>query len=401
MIPWLTLVGLGEDGLDGLSAAARRAIAEADLVVGGRRHLALVGATPGAQLVWASPIEETYPAILAQRGSPVCVLASGDPFCYGIGSVLARFVPAAEMRCLPQPSAFSLLAARLGWALQDCLCLTLHGRPLERIIPHLRPGARLIALSWDGTTPGLLARLLSERGFGASRLTIGEALGGPRERMRTVGAAGFDLDGIDPLNTIAIEVAADPSARIRPLTPGLPDDWFEHDGQITKARVRVVTLAALAPVPGALLWDVGAGSGSVGIEWMLAHPANRAIAIEQAPERAARIRRNALALGVPELAVVEDRAPACLGSLPAPDAIFVGGGVTAPALLDACRVALRAGGRLVANAVTIEGQGLLGAQLATHGGELSMISVAQADPVGRFHGWRPALPVAQWVWVKP
>lgn len=398
--PWLTLVGLGEDGLDGLSAAARRAVASADLLVGGRRHLALVGATGGRTLAWASPIEATFPAILARRGQAVCVLASGDPFFYGIGSVLARTVPAEEMRCLPQPSAFSLAAARLGWALQDCDLVTLHGRPLERILPLLRPGARLLALSWDAATPAALAGLMAQRGFGASRLTLCEAMGGPRERLRPALAASFDLPGVDPLNTIAVEVVADASARVRPLTPGLPDHWFEHDGQITKARVRAITLAALAPRPGGLLWDIGAGSGSVGIEWMLMHPANRAVAVEQHAERAARIRRNALAHGVPDLRVVEGRAPAAL-DLPQPDAVFVGGGATAPGLLDRCRAALPAGGRLVVNAVTVESQGAIGSAFAAMGGELATISLATADPVGRFHGWRAAMPVTQWVWVKP
>ena len=399
--PWLSLVGLGEEGLDGLSTAARAAIAEAALVVGGRRHLALVGPTPGEQHAWSSPIEASFPAILARRGSPVCVLASGDPFFYGVGSVLARTIPAAEMCCFPQPSAFSLAAARLGWALQDCGLVTLHGRPLERIVPWLRPGARLIALSWDGGTPAALATLLAARGFGASRLTVCEAMGGPRERLRPTLAEGFAMPGIADLNTVAIEVAATPGARVRPLTPGLPDDWFEHDGQITKARVRGLTLAALAPRPGELLWDVGAGSGSVGIEWMLQHPANRAVAIEREPERAARLRRNAATFGVPDLHLVQGSAPDAFPGLDTPDAVFVGGGATTPGLLDRCRDALRPGGRLVVNAVTVESQTILGAAFASHGGDLVTISLAAAEPVGRFHGWRAAMPVTQWIWTKP
>lgn len=401
MTPWLTLVGLGEDGLDGLSAAARNVLAKADLVVGGGRHLALAGDLAGRALPWTSPIEDTFPAILARRGTPVCVLASGDPFTYGIGSVLARHVAPEEMACHPQPSAFSLAAARLGWALQDCVTLSLHGRPLERIVPHLRPGARILALSWDGGTPGRLARLLVSRGFDRSRLTVLEAMGGPRERRRAAPADGGDWSDVSDLNTVAVEVAAASDARVLPLTPGLPEGWFEHDGQITKPRVRAVTLAALAPRPGQVLWDVGSGSGSVGIEWMLLHPANRAFAVERHPDRAARLRRNADALGVPDLRLVEGRAPSALADLPGPDAVFVGGGATEPGLLDTCGAALPAGGRLVANAVTVESQMALATAFATHGGDLATMSFAQAEPVGRFHGWRPAMPVTQWVWVKP
>jgi precorrin-6Y C5,15-methyltransferase (decarboxylating) len=329
------------------------------------------------------------------------VLATGDPFMYGIGSVLARHISADEILCLPQPSAFSLAAARLGWAQQDCVLATLHGRPLERIAPLLQPGARILVLSWDERTPGALADLLVRRHMGASRLTVCEAMGGPRERLRSVTAAAFALDDIAALNTIALEVVADPGARVRPLTPGLPDDWFEHDGQITKARVRAVTLSALAPQPGELLWDIGAGSGSVGIEWMLAHSANRTLAVEGHPGRAARIARNAAALGVPDLRIVEGQAPPALDGLPKPDAIFIGGGATAPGVIEACVAALHRGGRLVANAVTVESQMVLGAAFSTHGGDLVTLSVAQADPVGRFHGWRPAMPVMQWVWTKP
>ncbi|RVU16632.1 precorrin-6y C5,15-methyltransferase (decarboxylating) subunit CbiE [Methylobacterium oryzihabitans] len=399
--PWLAIVGIGEDGRAGLSPAAARALDAATLVVGGRRHLDLAGPLAAETLAWPSPLHGAYPTILARRGQPTCVLATGDPFHYGVGADLARLVPAQEFIGYPQPSAFSLAASRLGWPLAECACLTLHGRRLERIIPHLQPGARLLALSWDGTTPGQLAALLAARGFPESRLTVLEAMGGPRERRRGAVAAAFDVEAVDPLNTVAVEVVAGPGARVVPLAPGIDDDWFETDGQLTKSEIRAVTLAALRPRVGQTLWDVGAGSGSVSIEWCLRHPANRAVAVEASEVRAERIGRNALALGVPDLTVVRGRAPEALAGLPTPDAAFVGGGVSDPAILADVLAALPAGGRLVANAVTLESEAVLLAAYARHGGTLRRLSVARADPVGTMHGWRPAMPVTQWALTKP
>jgi precorrin-6Y C5,15-methyltransferase (decarboxylating) len=398
--PWLTIVGLGEDGLDRLSISAKKRIAQARLVVGGARHLQLIGETTGARRVWPSPLQEAFPEILSLRGEPVVVLASGDPFFYGVGSLLAQIVPPSEILCLPQASAFSLAASRLGWALQDCACVTLHGRALEKIVPHLHPGACVLALSWDGETPKKLAALLAARGLGASRLTVCEAMGGPRERLRAASAENFDLDGVDPLNTVALEVCGEGS-RIPPRAAGLPDDWFEHDGQITKREMRAVTLAQLAPRPGELLWDVGAGAGSIAIEWLLADLSTRAIAVERNAERCARIGRNAAALGVPQLSVVAGEAPAALSGLERPDAIFIGGGLTAPGLLDLCWSALPPRGRLVVNAVTLESQADLFAAQRRLGGDLLQTQFAHAAPVGRFLGFRPAMPSVQWSVVKP
>jgi precorrin-6Y C5,15-methyltransferase (decarboxylating) len=329
------------------------------------------------------------------------VLASGDPFFFGIGSLLMRRVPVEEMACLPSPSAFSLVAARLGWALQDCALISLHGRPLQRVVRHLRPGARILALSWDGTTPAQLAALLTERGMGRSVVTVCECIGGPRERLRQAVAAEFALGEIDPLNTMAVDIVADPVARIIPCVAGLPDDWFEHDGQITRREIRAITLASLAPRHGERLWDIGAGSGSISIEWMLRDASNGAIAIECDRDRAARIARNAVALGVPDLAIIEGEAPGALSGLPPPNAIFVGGGATADGLLEAAWAALPPRGRLVVNAVTIETQAELTRRFAAQGGDLVSINIARADPVGGFHGWRPAMPVVQWSVVKP
>jgi precorrin-6Y C5,15-methyltransferase (decarboxylating) len=399
--PWLSIIGLGEDGLEGLSPAARNLLAQACLVVGGKRHLALAGDFPGERLAWSSPPEASFPDILARHGQPVCVLASGDPFFYGIGSLLMQHVPAEEMLCLPSPSAFSLAASKLGWAQQDCALLTLHGRPLERIIPQLQPGARILALSWDGTTPAKLAALLTARGMGRSILTVLENLNGPRERIRQSQADGFALGDIAPLNTIAIEVVADHGARIIPRAGSLPDDWFEHDGQITRREMRAATLSMLAPRRGELLWDIGAGSGSVSIEWMLADPANGAIAIERDAARAGRIGRNARSLGVPDLQIVEGAAPDILRGLPRPDAVFVGGGATNDGVLDAAWAALAANGRLVVNAVTIETQAELTRRFTALGGELLSFNFARADRIGGFHGWRAAMPVVQWSVIKP
>ena len=399
--PWLAIVGIGEDGRAGLSPAAAAALDGARVVYGGRRHLALAAPLDADARAWPSPISDAYPDILARRGTPTCLLATGDPFHYGIGAEIARIVPAGEIRAFPLPSAFSLACARLGWALAECACLTLHGRALAQIVRHLQPGARLLVLSWDGSTPAAVAALMTERGFGASRITVCEAMGGPRERLRESLARGFDLSEIAPLNTVAIEVADEPGYRAVGLAAGLDDAWFENDGQLTKSEIRAVTLAALRPLAGQLLWDVGAGAGSVGIEWMLRHPAMRGLAIEAHPARAERIGRNAQALGVPGLTVVHGAAPDALAGLPAPDAIFIGGGLSAPGVLPAALAGLRSGGRLVANAVTLQGEAVLLSAFAAEGGTLRRLSIARADPVGGLHGWRTAMPVTQWAWTKP
>jgi precorrin-6Y C5,15-methyltransferase (decarboxylating) len=399
--PWLSIIGLGEDGLEGLSFVARERLSQASLIVGGARHMKLVGETRGERVVWPSPLQDAFPALLARRGEAVCVLASGDPFFFGVGSLIAGIVPADEIVCLPQPSAFSLAANRLGWALQDCALLSLHGRTLERIIPHLQPGARILALSWDGQTPAKLAALLSERGLGGSRLTVCEAMGGRRERLRALLAEEFEMADVDPLNTVAIEVAVGLGSRIPPRATGLPDAWFEHDGQITKREMRAVTLAQLAPRPRERLWDIGAGAGSISIEWLLSDQSMHAMAVERNPERCARIRRNAAALGVPHLEVVEGEAPDALVSLARPDAIFIGGAVTFSGLIDLCWSSLRTQGRLVVNAVTLESQSEVAAAQRRLGGEILLTQFAHAEAVGRFRGFKPAMPSVQWSVVKP
>lgn len=398
---WLSIVGIGEDGVDGLGPGARDLIENAEIVFGGARHLAL--ARPlirGEPKQWPSPFSLAPSEVVSLRGRRVCVLASGDPFFYGVGATLAAHVAADETWVVPAPSAFSLAASRLGWAMQDSVLLSVHGRALDRVRPHLHPHVQILALTSDAEGPKALARLLEEIGFGDSYLTVLEALGGDKERIRTTRAIDFDLNDVAALNIVAIDVTAAPDARILAYTPGLDDGLFEHDGQITKREIRAVTLSSLAPRSDEVLWDVGAGSGSVGIEWMLSDPRLRAFAIEANASRAARIERNAAAFGVPDLQVIVGQAPGALGDLPTPDAIFVGGGGGDPAVLQTCIDALRPGGRIVVNAVTLETESELIARHAALGGDLTRIALSRADRVGDKTGWRPAMPVTQWTWTK-
>jgi precorrin-6B C5,15-methyltransferase / cobalt-precorrin-6B C5,C15-methyltransferase len=395
---WLSIIGIGEDGVEGLSPVAQRLVASAELVVGGHRHLALADKLiRGRRLAWPKAMGDALPEIEKHRGKPVAVLASGDPFHYGVGKLLLRALPAEETLCLPQPSAFSLAASRLGWSLQDVSLVTLHGRPIEGIVRHLQPGARILALSWDGSTPAKLAALLAERGLGASRLTVLESLGGPNERVHR------DLNNVAALNTVALEVVAAADARVVALSSGLPDEMFEHDGQLTKREVRAVTLSALAPRQGELLWDVGLGAGSVAIEWLLRHPAMRAIGIEEGAERAARAARNAASLGTPDLCIVQGKAPEALKDLPQPDAVFIGGGLGDDGVFDAAWAALKPGGRLVANAVSLQSEARLIEYFRQHGGELTRLEVSRAGKAGTggVFVWRAASPIVQWRVRKP
>jgi precorrin-6B C5,15-methyltransferase / cobalt-precorrin-6B C5,C15-methyltransferase len=401
MSAWLTVVGIGEGGMDGLGAAARASIDGAQVLVGGERHLALVSAPNAARLPWKQPLAETIAQILQHRDRPVVVLASGDPLHYGVAALLSRHVQPAEMIVLPQASAFSLVAARLLWPLEECVCVSLHARPVEKLRLHLAPGARIIALSTDGDTPVQVAELLRSEGWGPSAMTVFAHMGGSRERRIDGTADSWPLGRVAALNTIAIECRG--AARAQPLSrlAGLPDDAFEHDGQITKRAVRAMTLAALAPLPSELLWDIGAGCGSIGIEWLRAERGLSAIAVERDAMRSAMITRNAAKLGVPELRVVHGTAPAALRDLPPPDAIFLGGGISDGALWEVLWRALKRGGRLVANAVTVEGEAQLARWYGLHGGQLSRLAVAQAGPIGAQQAWRPLMTVTQLAVTKP
>lgn len=400
MSPWLTVVGIGEDGFKGLGKNARRALLGASRIVGGQRQLDLLPVCiRGEQQLWPSPF--SLEPVLALRGEPVCVLASGDPMLFGVGASLARRVPQDEMQVLPAPSSYSLAAARLGWPLQEVVTLSVVARPVAALGAQLFSGVRLLVLSNDGLSPAAIAALLRERGFGPSRLSVLEHLGGDAERRIDGTANDWNDPAIADLNLVAIECLADPATPRLSRLAGLPDAAFQHDGQLTKRDVRAITLARLAPIPGELLWDVGAGSGSIGIEWMRAHPSCRALAIEADAGRQQLIEHNRDALGVPGLHLIRGSAPQALDGLEAPDAIFIGGGVTREGVLDTCWARLKPGGRLVANAVTLQSETTLMAWRERHGGELTRIHIAQAQPLGGFDTWRQALPITLLDLVKP
>jgi precorrin-6Y C5,15-methyltransferase (decarboxylating) len=392
MSPWLTVVGIGEDGYAGLGKQARRALLAAGRVFGGPRQLALLPRCIGAERqAWPSPF--SLAPVLALHGQPVCVLASGDPMLYGVGASLARLLPAEQCQVLPSPSSFSLAAARLGWPLQDVVTLSVVARPLAALRAHLASGVRLLVLSNDGGSPAAIARLLGEQGFGPSRLSVLEHLGGSAEQRLAGLAESWPHGRCADLNLVAIECQAGLGAPRLSRLAGLPDSAYRHDGQLTKRDVRAITLAHLAPQPGELLWDVGAGCGSVGIEWMRTHPACRALAIEADEGRQGLIEHNRDALGVPGLSLVRGRAPQALAGLEAPDAIFIGGGVTRAGVLQACWERLKPGGRLVANAVTLQSEQALAQWHERHGGEMTRLHIAQLQPLGEFDTWRQALPI--------
>lgn len=398
----ITVVGIGDDGWSGLAAPARDAIAQAERLIGGARHLDLIpaDATRARRTPWPSPMAPLLDE-LAATDDPVVVLASGDPMLHGVGASLARRTDPGRLRVLPAASAWSLACARMGWPMADTELVSLVGRPVEHLLPALAPGRRIVVYVSDGDGARQVAALLREHGYGPSALTVLEHMGGADELIVRATADTLTDAPAAALHTLAIDCRAAPGARVLPRIPGLPDDAYEHDGQITKREGRALTLAALGPLPGELLWDVGAGSGSISIEWLRAHPANRAVAVEPRADRAARAAANARRLGVPGLQIVQGAAPEALADLDDPDAIFVGGGLTAPGVLDVCRARLRPGGRLVATAVTLETEQVLTAAHAAHGGRLTRLTVARAEPLGGFTGWRPQMPLTQWTLERP
>lgn len=400
MTAWLSIIGIGDDGLAGLGEHAKSLIREAEIIVGGKRHLAMLGKDARPQLEWPSPLSKLVSDILARRGQKVCILASGDPMHFGIGVTFARHLPIAEMTIVPAPSSFSLAAARLGWNLAHTARITLHGRALSRLIPHLAPGRKILALSRDATTPGAVAGILRDHGYGASELTVLEHMGGTEEKQRCTKADNFDLDDIQDLNVIAIQCPGRVENASMATESPLADDAFDHDGQLTKYEIRAVTLTSLAPRAGELLWDIGAGAGSIAIEWMRRDPQNNAIAFEKNPRRLEMLHHNKDALGVPDLKIIEGAAPGALKDQPAPDAIFIGGGVTADGLLQLCHDSLQPGGRLVANAVTAEGEQALFQAQNQWGGDLGRINISRAEPMGAFTGWTPLRQITHYRLVK-
>jgi len=401
--PQITVVGIGEDGLNGLSPAARALVDGAEVLIGGERHLDKAPDVQAERLDWSAGFGATLDEIEARLGRRIVVLASGDPLHFGVGATLIRRFGAERVLVLPAPGAVSLACARLGWSIPDATVVTIHGRPIENLSLHLMPGVRLVVLARDGDSPAEVATLLTAKGFGPSRITVLEHMGGEREKRVEGVAESWSVQKCADLSTLAIECIAGPDARPLSRLAGLPDEAYEHDGQLTKREVRAVTMARLGPLSGEVLWDVGAGAGSIGIEWMRADRSCRAVAIERDPDRAARIARNAHALGVPYLNIEQADALAALNSLDGqPDAVFVGGGVGAPTLLDTAWARLKPGGRLVANAVTVEGAAELAKMKQAHGGDLIQISISREDnKINSLTLFQPMRAVTQYLAYKP
>ncbi len=395
----ILVLGIGADGWQALAPRHRERVLAADVLLGGARHLAMVPEVAGQRREpWPSPLRDRIPALLdSLDGAAVVVLASGDPLVSGIGTTLVSLLGSDRVELEPAVSSVALARARMGWAAEDCAVVSVVGRPVELALREVAPGRRVLVLSSDETTPERLAALLSATGFGRSVLHVLGNLGAADE-SHTVGVADDWQEPSPRLTIVAVECVG---PRLAGWAPGLPDEAYEHDGQITKRDLRASALSRLQPVPGEHLWDVGAGSGSIGIEWMRSHPSCRTSAVEANPERAARARRNAARLGVPGLLVVDGRAPDALAGLAAPDAVFIGGGATRPGVLEACLAALRPGGRIVVHAVTLETEQLVAAAFAEHGGELTRLAVESNDSIGAFTGWKPARTVTQWYWRRP
>jgi len=405
---WLHVIGIGEDGMAGLSAAARRLVEEAEIIVGGDRHQNLAPNLKAERITWPSPFDALIALLKSHKGRRIVVLVTGDPLWYSVGARILKFIPGSEIAFHPQLSAFQWAACRMGWSLADIQTLTAHGRDAAQVIPWFWPGARLLILTAGSETPGEIARLLAARGYGASPMTVLASLGGPDERRIEGRAADWAAAGpaadIPSFHTLAVECSGAPE-RLLGRLPGLPDDAFAHDGNMTKREVRALTLARLMPARGEVLWDIGCGCGSAAVEWMRAAPDALAVGIDPRADRLALARQNAMTLGAPKLELVEGRAPEALDLIPPPaaartdlrrpHAVFIGGGLSRDTVARA-RAALPRGGRLVANAVTLDSEALLSELHAEHGGDLTRIAVERAAPVGSRTAWRPAMPVVQW-----
>jgi precorrin-6Y C5,15-methyltransferase (decarboxylating) len=398
MTPWLHIVGIGEDGLDGLVPATRAVVEAAEVILGGERHHTLTDGLEARRIAWPSPFDALLETLPSLRGKRVVVLATGDPLWYSVGTRIGRSLPPGEIVYHPQLSAFQLAAARMGWSLADLETLTVHGRPVEQMIAFIQPDARLLILTTGAETPAQIARFLTERGFGDSPMTVLANMGGADETRFDAIARNWSHE-VPPFNTLAVECIAAPDAALLPRVPGLADELFQHDGTMTKREVRALTVAKLMPMRGALLWDIGTGCGSVAVEWMRAARYTRAIGIEPRADRRAMAAANALALGVPRLELIDGMVPEALDGLEAPDAVFIGGGLSEETFAAAWS-ALKPLGRLVANAVTLDSEAKLIELHNRHGGELTKIAVSRAAALGPHVGWRPMMPVTQWSLVK-
>ena len=396
--PWLHIVGIGEDGMEGLLPATRAVVEAAEVIVGGDRHHKLSDTVTAERVAWPSPFNALIEMLEGFKGRRVVVLATGDPLWFSVGARIGRAIDPAEITYHPQLSAFQLAAARMGWSLPDVEPLTVHGRPVEQMIAFIQPDARLLILTTGAETPAQIAGFLTERGFGRSKLTVLANMGGAEEARFDGVAEDWDHE-VPAFNTMAVECIAAPDAALLPRVPGLADELFQHDGTMTKQEVRAATLAKLMPMRGALLWDIGTGCGSVAVEWMRGARYARAIGIEPRADRRAMAAANALALGVPKLELVEGRVPEALEGLAAPDAVFIGGGLSRETF-EAAWEALRPLGRMVCNAVTLESEALLLELHKERGGQLVKLMVNRAEPVGGLTGWRPLMPVTQWSLVK-
>lgn len=392
------VIGMGEDGPEGLTSLARHLIEQADLLVGGQRHLEMIDRKI-QKISWGRGLEQGMAALRDHRHQNCVVLATGEPMWFGIAVTLLKEFDRKDIHIIGHVGAFAMAGARMGWGLQHVACLSVHGRALETLHRAIHDGARLLILSRDGKTPRELADMLCQYGYGASKITVFEHMGGPQEKVLEGTATGWQAQTAD-LNTIALECHGDAGARRLPLNAGLDDALFDHDGQLTKSEVRAVTLSALAPTPGERLWDVGAGCGSIAIEWMRLHGQNKAIAIEQNDKRRGFIARNGAALGVPDLEILAAKAPEGLEGLARPDAIFIGGGISQKGLLETCFNALPSGGRLVANTVTLEAEREMLHFQARFGGTLTRIAISRQEQVGRLHALKPMAPVLQLKLIK-
>jgi len=396
--PWLHIVGIGEDGLEGLTPAARAVVTSAEVIIGGDRHHDLSAAVTAKRMSWPTPFDALIDQITALRGKRLVILATGDPLWYSVGARIGRAIDPSEIVYYPQVSAFQLAASRMGWSMADVEQLTVHGRPVEQMIAFIQPDAQLLILTTGSQTPAQIARFLTERGFGQSQLSVLSAMGGPDEARFDGIAQTWDQE-VPEFNTLAVTCRASKDAALLPRVPGLADNLFEHDGTMTKREVRAASLAKLMPMRGALLWDLGCGCGSVAIEWMRAARFARAIGIEPRADRRMMAAHNAQALGTPKLELIDGTIPEAMSGLEAPDAVFVGGGLGQD-VVHVAMDALRPLGRLVANAVTLESEAELIALHAKYGGDLVKLQVHRAEPVGPKTGWRPSMPVTQWSLIK-